>query len=178
MRSKKNMQDEDAEFGVDSRYASYQAQKADGQKLMEARLERMKNVSEEDVKRARLMQLKLQIEDYLEKPTCSKQNFFTNFLSSYIDTIYTKRSSFANDIDITPVRLSQVLNNHREPHEEFMLRLMVHSEKAFQGVCDFPQKTWYQVYYQEKICDTLLREDEWKPRAEKHVKLRYDKKKK
>ncbi len=172
------MQDEDAEFGVDSRYASYQAQKADGQKLMEARLERMKNVSEEDVKRARLMQLKLQIEDYLETPTCSKQNFFTNFLSSYIDTIYTKRSSFANDIDITPVRLSQVLNNHREPHEEFMLRLMVHSEKAFQGVCDFPQKTWYQVYYQEKICDTLLREDEWKPRAEKHVKLRYDKKKK
>lgn len=178
MKDRNKRQEVDAEFGVDSRYASSRARKADGQALMEARLERMKNFSEEDIKRAKLMQLKLQMEDYLNKPVCSEKNFFTNFLSSYIDTIYSKRSSFANDIDITPVRLSQVLNNHRDPHEEFMLRLMVHSEKAFQGVCEFPQKTWYQIYYQDKICDTLLNEDEWKPKAEKHVKLRYDRKKK
>lgn len=177
MKNKKNTQEVDAEFGVDSRYTSRSARETDGRALMEARLERMKNFSEEDIKRAKLVQLKLQMEDYLKKPVCSAQNYFTGFLSSYIDTMYRKRSSFANDIDITPVRLSQVLNNHREPHEEFMLRLMVHSEKTYQGVCEFPQKTWYQVYYQEKICDTLLSEDEWRPKAEKHVKIRYDKKK-
>ena len=176
MRNKKNPQEVDAEFGIDSRYPSYRAQEADGQALMEARLARMKNFSEEEIKRAKLVQLKLNMEGYLKKPVCSKENYFTRFLSSYIDTMYKKRSSFADDIDITPVRLSQVLNNHREPHEDFMLRLMVHSEKTFQGVCDFPQTTWYQVYYQEKICDTLLSEDEWKPEAEKHVKIRYDKK--
>lgn len=176
MRSKKN-QVLDAEFGIDSRYPSTRARKSDGQALMEARLKRMKNFSEEEIKQAKLIQLKLQMEDYLKDPVCEERNFFTDFLMSYIDTMYTKRSNFASDIDITPVRLSQVLNNHREPHEDFMLRLMVHSEKTYQGVCDFPQKTWYEVYYQEKICDTLLKEDEWKPKAEKHVKLRYDKKK-
>jgi hypothetical protein len=173
----KNDEIQDVEYGVDSRYTSRRARKLDGRALMEARLERMKDVSEEDVKRAKLIQLKLQMEDYLNDPVCSEENYFTDFLVAYIDTMYSKRSNFASDIDITPVRLSQVLNNHREPHEDFMLRLMVHSEKAYQGVCDFPQKTWYQVYYQEKICDTLLNEDEWKPKASKHVKLRYDKKK-
>jgi len=41
-----------------------------------------------------------------------------------------------------------------------MLRLMVHSERTYQGVCEF------------------LNEDEWRLEIEKHVKLRYDKRKK
>ena len=167
---------ESAEFGVDSRYTSAKARKSDGQALMEARLERMKHVSEDDIIRAKLVQLKLKIEDYLQKPVYEDHNFFTEFLTAYIDTVYAKRSNFANDIDITPVRLSQVLNNHRDPHDEFMLRLMVHSERTYQNVCDFPQKTWYQVYYQEKIRDTINSEDEWRPEAEKHVKIKYNKK--
>lgn len=165
-----------AEFGVNSRYTSTNARKSDGQALMEARLERMKQVSDDDIIKAKLVQLKLKMEDYLQKPVYKDHNFFTEFLAAYIDAVYSKRSNFASDIDITPVRLSQVLNNHREPHDEFMLRLMVHSEKTYQNVCDFPQKTWYQVYYQEKICDTIISEDEWRPEVEKHVKIKYNKK--
>ena len=176
MTKKRKREQEDAEFGVDSRYPSLKARKADSQELMKARLERMNNLSEDDIVRAKLVQLKLKMQDYLKQPVYKDYNFFTDFLSSYIDTVYSKRSNFANDIDITPVRLSQVLNNHREPHDEFMLRLMVHSEKTYQNVCDFPQKTWYQVYYQEKICDTILSEDEWRPEVEKHVKMKYNKK--
>ena len=90
----------------------------------------------------------------------------------YIDTAYSKRSNFASDIDITPVRLSQVLNSHREPKDEFMRRLMIHSEKTYQNICQFQKKTWYQVYYHEKICDTISSQDEWRSEVEKHVKVK------
>ena len=78
---------------------------------------------------------------------------------------------FAKDIDVTPVSLSQILNNHREPKEEFMFRLMLHSELTYKDICEFQKKTWYQVYYHEKICDTMANQDEWRPAEKKHVKI-------
>jgi len=48
---------------------------------------------------------------------------------------------------------------------------MIHSEKVFQSVCEFHKKTWYQVYFQEKICDTMSSQEEWRPEIEKHVKF-------
>ena len=161
-----------AEYGVDSRYSSKKERQADGKALMEARLERMKNVSTDQIIRAKLLQLKFKMEEYIQKPVYKKHNFFTEFLTSYIDTVYSKRSNFASDIDITPVRLSQVLNSHREPKDEFMLRLMIHSEKTYKNVCQFHKKTWYQVYYHEKICNTMSSQDEWRPNVEKHVKVK------
>ena len=162
---------EGAEYGVDSRYPSKKERQADSKALMEARLQRMKNVSTDQMIQARLLQLKLKMEEYIKKPVYNDHNYFTEFLTSYIDTIYSKRSNFAKDIDITPVRLSQVLNNHREPKEEFMLRLMIHSEKTYKNVCQFRKMTWYQVYFHEKICDTMSSQDEWRPNVEKHVNI-------
>ena len=170
-KKKNNKEIEGAEYGVDSRYSSKKEKQADGKALMEARLQRMQNLSEDQIVKAKLLQLKLKMEEYIKKPIYEDYNFFTNFLASYIDTVYSKRNTFANDIDITPIRLSQVLNNHREPKEEFMLRLMIHSEKTFKNVCHFHKKTWYQVYFHEKICDTMSSQDEWRPSVEKHVKF-------
>ena len=172
MIKKKYKEIEGAEYGVDSRYPSKKERQADSKALMEARLDRMKNLSKDQIIRAKLLQLKLKMEEYIQKPVYKNHNFFTEFLTSYIDTVYSKRSNFANDIDITPVRLSQVLNNHREPKDEFMLRLMIHSEKTYQNICQFHKKTWYQVYYHEKICDTMSSQDEWRPEVEKHVKVK------
>jgi hypothetical protein len=163
---------ENAEFGVDSKYISRKAKKEDGRSLMEARLKRMKNLSPADITKAKLIQLKLRMEEYIKQPVYDNYNFFTSFLTNYIDTLYNKRSNFANDIDITPVRLSQVLNNHRAPSEEFLLRLMIHSEKIFKKICPFPKMTWHQVYFHEKICDTIANQDQWRPKVEKHVKIR------
>ncbi len=174
-RKSRNIKEIDgAEYGVNSKYSSRKDQRADGKALMEARLQRMQNLSEEQIMKARLIQLKLKMEDYIKQPIYEQHNFFTDFLASYIDTIYSKRSSFAKDISVTPVRLSQVLNNHREPKEEFILRLMLHSEKIFENICRFHKKTWVQVYYHEKICDTMSSQDEWRPNVEKHVKLNFD----
>jgi len=162
----------DPEFGIDSRYKSIDKKLADGKALLEARLKRLNSLSRNQIIKAKLLQLKLKMQEYLSQPVYEEHNFFTSFLSNYVDTIYDKRTMFAKDINITPVSLSQILNNHREPKEEFMFRLMLHSELAFKNVCEFQKKTWYQVYYHEKICDTMANQDEWRPTEKKHVKIK------
>jgi len=156
---------------VDSRYASLKEQRNDARLLMEQRRQRMSKLSQVDIFKAKLLQLKLQMEEFLKAPVYDNKPHFTVFLETYIDTLYDKRSEFAKDIDITPVSLSQVLNSHREPKEEFMLKLMVHSERAFKLIGSFHKKIWYQVYFQEKINDTMGRQEQWRPEVEKKIKF-------
>jgi hypothetical protein len=163
---------EGAEYGVDSRYTSRKEKLSDGKALMEARLHRMKNLSSEQIIRARLLQLKLKMDNFLKEPVHKEEGCFTKFLGTYIDTIYSKRKKFAEDIDITPILLSKILNKHREPQEEFMLRLMIHSEKTYKSICDFNHKTWYEVFFQERLSEMMARQDKWRPKEEKHVHIR------
>lgn len=162
---------EGAEFGLDSRYTSKKESLSEGKALMEARLKRMKHVSEGQVLQARLIQLKLQIEDYIVNPADEDRNYFTDFLTKYIDTLYSRRSNFASDIGISPVSLSQVLNKHREPKVEFMQRLMLHAEQVYKNICPFQKETWFRLYYSEKINETMSRQDQWGPIEEKHVEI-------
>ncbi|WP_339864412.1 hypothetical protein [uncultured Algoriphagus sp.] len=169
--NKDNVLIEDAEYGLDSLYNSDKEYESEATLLMEARLKRMKNLSKDQIIRAKLMQLKLRMEEYLKEPIYDNQNHFSDFLKVYVDTIYSTRSMFAKDINITPIRLSQVINNHREPKEEFIMKLMIHSDKVYQNICDFQMETWYQVYFHEKICDTMSSQDKWKPKLAKDIKL-------
>ena len=171
MTNKHNINNIDPEFGVDSRYKTNKEKEQDSVALMQARLDRMKNLPREQVLRAKLLQLKLKMENYLKEPVYDNQNHFAYFLETYVDAIYSKRSEFASDINVTPVFLSQVINSHREPKEEFILKLMIHSEKIFEHVSEFHKKTWYQIYFHEKLCDTMSSQDKWRPEIEKQVKL-------
>jgi len=173
MTNRKNKSEkEDAEYGVDSRYNSNEERDIDATLLMESRLMKMKNLSADQIIRAKLLQLKLKMEDYLKKPVYDNRNYFSEFLESYVDIIYSKRSFFAEDLNVAPVSLSQIINNHREPKEEFILKLMIHSELVYKNVCEFHKKTWFQVYYHEKICDTMASQDKWRPKIERDVKYR------
>jgi hypothetical protein len=162
---------QDVEYGVDSRYKSKKERESESIALMQARLEKMKHLPKEQIIKAKLLQLKLKMDNFLKEPENDNDNHFSKFLEIYIDAIYSQRSKFAKDINVTPVFLSQIINNHREPKEEFILKLMIHSEKVFKNVCDFHKKTWYQVYFQEKIAETMSSQDEWRPRIEKQVNL-------
>ncbi len=167
--NKKNILE--TEYSIDSRYKSDNERKSDATALMEARLMRMKNLSKEQITKAKLLQLKIKMEEYIKNPVYDNQSYFSNFLKLYIDSIYSKRSSFAKDIDVAPVSLSQVINNHREPKEEFILKLMIHSEMVYKNVCEFHKKTWYQVYFHEKICDTMSNQEQGRPEIEKHIRI-------
>lgn len=161
----------DTEYGIDSRYKSNKESVSEATALMEARLKRMKNLSKDQITKAKLLQLKLKMEEYIKNPVYDNHNHFSDFLKLYIDSIYSKRSTFAKDIDVAPVSLSQVINNHREPKEEFIMKLMIHSEKVYKNVCEFHKKIWYQVYFHEKICDTMSNQEQWRPEIEKHIRI-------
>ena len=171
MTHKQNTVHVDSEFGVDSRYKTIEEKEYDSVALMQARLERMQNLSKEQILRAKLLQLKLKMENYLQEPVYDSQNHFARFLETYIDAIYSKRSDFAEDINVTPNFLSKVINSHREPKEEFILKLMIHSEKVFKKVGEFHNQTWYQIYFHEKLCDTMSSQDKWRPKIEQQVKV-------
>jgi hypothetical protein len=172
MTNKKNkVIAENIEYGVDLRYSSKEEQDSEATILMEARLKRMKNLSKDQIIRAKLIQLKLRMEDYLKQPMYGHRNHFSDFLKDYVDTIYSTRNRFAHDINITPIRLSQVINNHREPKDEFIMKLMIHSDKVYENICKFHQKTWYQVYFHQKLCDTMSSQEKWRPKLEKYIKF-------
>lgn len=117
------------------------------------------------------MQLRFQMENYLKSPADDLTNYFSNFLCMYADAVYTKRIHFAKDINVTPVLLSQIINNYREPNEEFILKLMVHSEVIYKNVSKFDTKLWYKVYFQEKLNKTMASQEHWQPKIEKLVKV-------
>ena len=139
--------------------------------LMEARLRRMKLLSNDQITKAKLLQLKLKMEEFINHPVYDNHNHFSNFLKFYIDSIYSKRSIFAKDINVDPVSLSQVINNHREPKDEFILKLMIHSEKVYKDVCSFNKKIWYQIYFNNKICEIMAKQEQWQPEIEKQVRV-------
>jgi len=60
---KNKSEKEDAEYGVDSRYNSNEERDLDTTMLMESRLMKIKNLSKDQIIRAKLLQLKLKKED-------------------------------------------------------------------------------------------------------------------
>ena len=166
---KKNKELEAFKYLIDSRNSSIKEREANAMLIMEARAARLRERSGHDIKLAKLMQLKLQMEEYLNTPDYDRAYSFSKCLTTYIDTIYDKRKNFARDLSIEPLMLSQVLNNHRDPQEKFMLRLIVHSENSFKPVCKFDQRTWYRIFYKEKVGKLMSAQKEWRSSVEKFV---------
>ncbi|MEI6411626.1 MAG: hypothetical protein WCR52_19710 [Bacteroidota bacterium] len=59
MTKKQNMINLDAEYGIDSRYETTKDREQDAVALMQARLDRMKNLPKGEILRAKRLQLKL-----------------------------------------------------------------------------------------------------------------------
>lgn len=165
----KNKELEEFKYLIDSRNLFDKEKKANTNAIMKARESRSRKRSKHDIMLAKLMQLKLQMDEYLKAPDYMAQYPFSKFLRIYVDIIYDKRKNFANDMSIEPLMLSQVLNNHRDPQEKFMLRLLIHSENSFKNVCEFDQKTWYRIFYKEKTGRIISSQNEWRSSVEKYV---------
>lgn len=159
------------DYPLDSRYRSDKERLREGEALMEARLEQLKKVPEDQILKARLLQLKYQMEDYLSGEGQGEGKSFLFFLVTYIDALYSRRSSFAEDMNISPVALSHVLNGHRDPKLEFLQRLMIHSDLVYRNISSFKNTTWFQVYYQGKIQDAFSKISRWSTVEAMHVNI-------
>lgn len=155
---------------IDSRNLT--EEKAERDAILKAREARFSSRSGFEKKVARLIQLKYQMEEYLKKPECSSGPCFLKFLNTYVDTLYNKRKHFASDLSIDPIMLSQVMNNHRDPQETFMHRLIIHSKGSYKNVCRFNQDLWPRVFYQDKVCRFLSTQEVVRDSEERYVTTR------
>lgn len=133
--------------------------------LMEMRKKIQKAITPKQLLLSRIMQLKFQIEDYLNNASYDINRSFGFFLREYLKSLNKKNKDFASDLDINETELSQILNKHRSPSEKLMIRLEIHSNKTI------PAITWYRLLEKEKeheiLTDTTIRKNE-----SKHVKNR------
>lgn len=94
---------------------------------------------------AQMLQLRFEIEDYLNNSDYDKDKTFGYFLSTYIDLLKKRRNEFSQEININPTELSQYINNHRKPPQNIMIRLELHSHNIL------PAVDWYRLVEKETV---------------------------
>jgi hypothetical protein len=83
--------------------------------LMQVLSKRRNDRNPEDRLRASLLQLRFQIEKYLNESSFDSEKTFGAFLKLYIQELNIKQQEFAKDINVKPAELSSYINNHRTP---------------------------------------------------------------
>jgi len=116
---------------------------------------------------ALLLQLKFLIEDYLDTNSYNKNYYFGFFLKEYITRLEKKNKDFAEEIDVDPTELSQIINKHRKPTEKLIFRLEIHSNR------NFPAIMWFKLLEKDRAYE-LLHNREIIDKEKKHVKQKID----
>lgn len=165
---------DDPEYGVESRPSNSKEEFKESSELLNLRLKNLGKLSSDQVRLAKLLQLRLKMEEFVKDYSCKKLKGFSGFLKTYTSLNYSKQKQFAKDINISPVLLSQVINQHRKPGEILIKRLTLHSEKVFANVGGIDHQLWFRVYYQDEICENIENQKEWKEKQSKYVKFKKD----
>lgn len=107
-----------------------------------------------------LLQLKFQLEDYTDNSQYVEALSFGFFLNEYVSRQDKKDKDFAVEVGVKPTVLSQYINNHRKPTDEFIIRLELHSSGMI------PAISWFKVVQKDKeheiMTNQKLREEESK----------------
>jgi|SRR6267142_557442 len=112
---------------------------------------------------SQLLQLRFLIEDYLKTETFNKNYYFGFFLKEYIIRLEKKNNQFAEEINVNPTELSQIINKHRKPTEKLIFRLEIHSNR------NFPALMWFKLLEKERAYE-LKHNKEIIDSEKKHVK--------
>ena len=112
--------------------------------LQNARQKNKKSLTSKHIILASILQLKYQIEDYINLDSYDENRSFGTFLRIYLKSLGIKNKDFARDIDIEETELSQLLNKHRKPSDKIIIRLEIHSNKTI------PAITWLKLLEKEK----------------------------
>lgn len=103
------------------------------------------------------------MEDYIKSDKLDQHLTFGYFLRSYIETIGKKNNEFAEEIDIKPTELSQLVNKHRDPSDKIIMRLEMHSNGIILAL------SWYSIFSKDKALE-LITNEQLRKEERKHVK--------
>ena len=172
-RKENNLELEEFKDLIDSRNLSSKEKQKEREAILNAREERFNKRSENERKVVRLLQLNYQMQEYVKDSACKSGPMFSKFLTSYVDILYEKRKLFAEDIQVSSILVSHLINGHREPNENFFYRLILHTQETFKPFCQFEKALWLKVFYQDKICGFSASLAKWGHEEKKNVKGKY-----
>lgn len=157
---KKHTQEELAEALVFPVTLTVAQKKEAVEQLAAARKKTQQEMTESDRLTLQLLQLKFQLEDYIEGKNYDPEKHFGYFLKRYIDILEVKRKAFAEDISVDETMLSQFINMHRTPPDYITIRLELHSNNII------PADYWFRLVEKQKEfqikTDKTLRKKEQK----------------
>ncbi len=114
------------------------------EQLAAARKERQKELTDGDRLSLNVLQLKFQLEDYIQQNEFNPDLNFGYFLKQYVDLLQIKRKQFAEEISIDETLLSQFINQHRTPPEYIAIRLEIHSNNTI------PATYWFKLVEKQR----------------------------
>lgn len=121
-----------------------QIQKKDAREQLAAARKGQKEMTEDDRLSLNVLQLKFQLEDYIQNKEFNPELTFGHFLKQYVDLLEIKRKQFADEISIDETLLSQFINQHRTPPEYMAIRLEIHSNNSI------PATYWFKLVEKQR----------------------------
>ena len=113
--------------------------KADAE-FLRIRLERLKNMSVQEILVSRILQMKFLMKAYFREEKFDPNFSFANQLKAYINITNRSNKEIAENLDIHPTKLSRVLNGKENPNIELMYRLGKHSDE------EIPAYYWWRLF--------------------------------
>ena len=93
------------------------------------RLQKLREMTEEDRILSDVMRLRFQMEAYVRESGFSFHKTFGKYLEEYIRILSKTRREIAEDLSIHYTKLSRIINDKEEPNVELAYRLEKHSGK-------------------------------------------------
>lgn len=103
------------------------------------RLQKLREMTEQDRILADIMRLRFSIENYLNTDTFLFEKTFGKHLEEYIRILNISRKQIAEDLSIHYTKLSRILNDKEEPNIELIYRLDKHSGNLIKA------KLWWKL---------------------------------
>jgi hypothetical protein len=130
------------------------------------RIQRIKNMTEEERHFSRIMQLKYVMEDYANSNEYNEHYTFSYFLNEYLHSLNKNKTAFSKEISLHSAQLSRLLNDKDGPSERIMVRLEIHSNNVISAI------DWYRVYEKQKEW-ALLKNKQIRKEESKHVNNKF-----
>ena len=115
------------------------------------RMQKLREMTEEDRILSDVMRLRFQIESYVKEGGFSFQKTFGKYLEEYIRILNKQRREIADDLSIHYTKLSRIINDKEEPNVELTYRLEKHSGNLISA------KLWWKLMIKKQ--EFIISED-------------------
>lgn len=142
---------------------SWEEEKQAREELIQWRLKKRQEMSEQDKILSGLLSIKYQIKSYIDDREFNPEKSLSNFLDRYMIVIHRNQKTLAEEIGIHPARLNRILKGKEKIGKSIAYRLETHSGELI------PAIYWWKLM-QKEVEQEILTEKKAREIEKKHVK--------